>query len=187
MSPRLTKLFQAAAVVLAVADVGSFIGVVRAAQASLPPTSIPLRDPGLVTPPEGYAVGGKRFAVPSPGGCWVVRYEMSNCEYCSDASTSPWGRFAAAVGALHCPVFVIPPYPGDAVPPATMIPSNAKEEVLVGMEFAKHYRLSVTPTTMVFAAPGKLLWGWQGRVPPRGFGVPLVELRKLLTRGGNRR
>lgn len=172
--------------ILAVTDAVLFVGVVLAVRTQTPAATVTTRG-ALASggPPLGIALGGRLIRAAARSRCWTVRYEMEACKYCRADDAGDWRGLAAALQARGCVIIVVPPYASEALLPTQLVPPSAEQEILVSMDFARRFRLSIAPTTLLFGPQGVLIWSRQGRLAAGDRKWALRAIGKALERGRN--
>lgn len=162
---RALRLLPAAAALLAAIDVGGLVLVAVGARTRPRAEDVAARPSrGSPAPPEGYLLGGRLLVPPGNEPCWAVRFEASSCAYCSEDDNHGWRQLAGVLEARHCKVFFLPPGPSRALLPSRILPPGAAQELFVNMAFLKHFRLTYTPSTLVFGPGDALLWSQQSAI-----------------------
>ena len=113
-------------------------------------------------PPDGISVDGKRIRLaPSSTPLWAIRYAAQGCEYCRE-DEPVWNDLATALRAHGFVVITVVPSARDGRPDDNAVLSSDREEVYVNIGWIKRYRLSMTPTVLIFKRDRGLVWQHQG-------------------------
>jgi hypothetical protein len=118
-----------------------------------------------IPPPDGFTAKGVRVGiVPGRRAGWAVRYAANRCVYCRRDNTT-WNRLAAELQRLGYQVIDVVPsakdhYPNDAAP------RGAPQEAYVSVKWIRRFRLTVTPTLLIFGPDQRLIWSRQGMLYP---------------------
>jgi len=142
---------------------------------------------GPAPPLVGYTASGDRLNEPhsrSPAG-WAVRYASRRCGYC--ARDTHWPQLALELERAGCPVTILVPRAGAELPSEGVLPAGAPQVAFVSVEWTKRFRLSVTPTLLLFSARGTLIWYRQGILAPDDLGAALQALEAARGTGERRR
>jgi hypothetical protein len=114
--------------------------------------------------PDGYTSKGARIGVATQAKSgWVVRYAAKGCEFCR-ADELRWGPLSARLQELGYKIVVVVPTSKDEYPNNTQTPVGAAQEVYVNMEWIKAFKLTKTPTLMIFNSDQRLMWSHQGEL-----------------------
>src|SRR5690348_13550984 len=113
---------------------------------------------------RGFSPTGTDPSLISPIHGWAVRYASRTCPYCS--RDTQWKELAPLLEAHGYPIVVLLPQVGDAISDKDMVPSDASQIALVDMNWIKRFRLSVTPSLLIFSRDGRLIWSRQGMLLP---------------------
>jgi hypothetical protein len=90
----------------------------------------------------------------------VLRYASKNCGYCQRDLV--WPRLAEAMRVKGVRVAVLLPRAAEAFDSLTLVPRSAPQVAFVSTEWLKQFRLTTTPTVMLFNSVGDLIWAQQG-------------------------
>lgn len=130
-----------------------------------------LRDPssqGTFVPPVGFGscagVGEDQLNSHGYQG-WAVRYSSNNCPFCKK-DEALWNPLESGLREIGYRVFIIVPNTQDEFPPNSDELNGARQEVYVSLGWIKHFRLTVTPTLLLFNHRGELIWSHQGMLDP---------------------
>jgi hypothetical protein len=156
---------------IAIATDGTLIIRARAAsRAAELATADSLRRPGSedgpAPAPYGYTTAGEALDIIHPDGQtgWAIRYAAKGCEYCR--SDFRWGPLASQLENLNYQVVVLLPSAKDAFSEDTLVPQGALQEAYPSMDWIKRFRLTVTPTLLIFGPDRQLIWHRQGMLSP---------------------
>jgi hypothetical protein len=142
---------------------------------------------GSIAPPEGYTAAGVKVSIGSKSRSgWAVRYGTEKCEYCRQDKPR-WVELSTALQRLGYQVVYIPPYANLGYPDDALTPSGARQQVYVGMEWIRHFRLVVTPTVLIFGPEGQLIWSHRGTLSSDGpqSAVRAIEAARRRAKGAN--
>lgn len=152
--------------------------VSRAQRATSNDAAFIMRDPASPEArriPDGYLSDGRRAVAPVdisvPG--WVVRYSAPGCEYCR-AEQPIWRTLQDKLTSKGFSVFVIAPGPHDEYPTSTRIQEKFEQLTFVNAGWAKSFRLTLTPTVMIFTPAKGLIWAHQGEMNDDSVKAALV-------------
>ena len=138
---------------------------------------------GMVQPPEGFTSSGDKVELAGQRQLgWAVRYAAKNCQYCrkDDSLWIPLGRQLMQLGYQ---VIVIAPSTQDEYPDNTQPPPGALQESLVNMDWAKQFRLTVTPTLLIFDRTQGLIWAHTGMLQPADPQSVIKEIERSRNHG----
>ncbi len=112
--------------------------------------------------PVGYSSTGMRLnVVPGTGKGWVVRYASTKCEFCR-ADEAQWSALKSLVINAGYHIYYISP---DGMNSYMDRPAEQPTETqisFVDIDWMKRYRLTGTPTTLLFNNCGNLIWAHTG-------------------------
>jgi len=125
---------------------------------------------------EGYGDSGR--LVPWPDSdCVAVRYEDASCGFCEQDDQHGWAALAASLQAARCTFRLVLAEPANGkMRHAT--PAAVPQLTLVQMGWLAQFRLTVTPTTLLFDRDGQLLWAHEGALGS----VNIASAERLLSR-----
>ena len=115
-------------------------------------------------PPEGYSADG--MVVNSSTGMtkgWIVRYASQACKVCATDRVQ-WRNLRSALLEKGYRVYVILPTAGDAYPNGSSDIENSTQILYPSIEWIKRYRLTATPTTLLFNSRGEMIWSHLGKI-----------------------
>jgi hypothetical protein len=163
------KISVAAYVLLAVvatADVLMFAFVIFTKHAIRTPDGI-FRDAQARkggSPPRGFSTSGVPFSKRvDHGNGWVVHYASPTCVHCR-TDEPRWSRLKMQLAAKGYEISQVPPAPSQAY--AENAPELASETQIsfVNVDWMKRFRLTATPTTLLFDRAGTLIWSQKGEM-----------------------
>lgn len=133
---------------------------------------------------EGFTAGDHMLRVmPSqPERGWAIRYISSKCGYC-EADTHG-KRLAVELERSGRSVITLVPRAGEevVVTDAVVRPESA-QVAFVPMEWAKRFRLTGTPTFLIFGSTGRLIWHHEGTLAPADVEAALRVTKEAGERG----
>lgn len=106
---------------------------------------------------EGLSANGQTVTV-NGSPVWAVRYLSNKCGYCE--SDEHGKRLAEQLRRSGIKVITLVPRAGEEIADEP----RAEQVTFVPMEWMRRFRLSVTPTFLVFDAGGSLLWQHEGKL-----------------------
>ncbi len=118
-------------------------------------------DTSLAIRPSGYSASGAMAepVVPSPSQGWVIRYSTPGCEF-SRADQKRWTNLKHALVSRGFRIYEIPPYASDL--DRRSVEQDETQIAFVDVDWMKRYRLTGTPTTIVFDKRGHVIWAHVG-------------------------
>lgn len=120
---------------------------------------------GPIPIPEYFTALGDRLQdVPNSRTGWAVRYAARTCGYCS--RDTQWQRLAPQLESADYEVIVLLPRAEEEFPEKDVVPKEAPQAVFVPMEWIKRFRLTATPSLLIFSRQGQLIWSRQGMLVP---------------------
>jgi len=114
----------------------------------------------VIPKPEGFARDGTRLNISDSGKGWAIRYAEVGCKYC--ASDAQWKLLASKLQEAGFEIIVLLPSPKGEYPQDGLVPKGIQQAAFMNVEWIKHFRLSVTPTILLFDNRQRLLWQRQG-------------------------
>lgn len=115
-----------------------------------------------VSQPDGYTARDVKIdAAASKKSGWAVRYAARECKFCQ-RDEALWNRLASELQRMGYVITVVVPSGRDAYPDDRLTPKGAQQEVYVNLAWIEHFRLTVTPTVLVFDSERGLIWAHQG-------------------------
>lgn len=142
---------------------------------SVPPSLI-LRQAEITTDfpmPGGYDSEGKRIEPHfNHGSGWVIRYASSECPY-SRRDEELWNPLSAEFKKKGFRVLIVLPTFKDRYAKDAPEIDGDLQLAYVDPEWVGRYRLSVTPTLLVFDSVGRLTWFHQGMLSSVDVGEAL--------------
>ena len=115
-------------------------------------------------PFDGYSAAGAKITFDSaPTRGWAVRYASQACPHCR-ADEQQWNELKSQLLEKGYRIYVIPPSAQDAYPNDASSISGATQLPYVNVEWIKQYRLTGTPTTLLFSGSGKMFWSHLGEI-----------------------
>jgi hypothetical protein len=128
-------------------------------------SSLILRTSGgldAAAPPDGFlATGVSLHSSTNKHNGWVVRYAAKECKYCR-LDGPVWAQLKDDLQRRGYQIFVVVPSARDEFPSDSKDVAEAQEETYVNVKWIKLYRLSVTPTLLIFNGKHGLIWSHQG-------------------------
>lgn len=125
--------------------------------------------------PDGFTTsGGSLNRVLNSRAGLVVRYAARTCGYCT--RDTQWSRLAPQLVRSGYQVLVLLPTAGEAYAGNNVIPSGAPQAAFISMEWLKRFRLTMTPSLLIFSRTGQLIWSRQGMLSP---GDPEAAMRAI--------
>jgi hypothetical protein len=120
---------------------------------------------GRSIPLDGFDASGRWLDARwmSPSG-WAVRYAGRSCPYC--AQDAGWARLAAELQRRDYPVTILLPRAAERFPADLVLPNDAPQVAFAPMEWLKQFRLTMTPSLLLFSGRGDLIWHRQGVLGP---------------------
>jgi len=149
--------------VLALVDAGLELRILSAQRAHRPIVSL-LRqqttaDSGsqlMAFDSRGVRLSGSR----RPEAASVVRYASSRCHFCREDVY--WSKLALELERRSVPIIIVLPGSSAEFPPGDLMPSTAQQAAFVSVEWTRRFRLTFTPTLLVFDSHGQLVWWHEG-------------------------
>jgi len=111
---------------------------------------------------EGYGPSGEKTAgrAPRRSGGLIVRYASQDCGYCE--RDVEWSHLASGAARYGFRVVFLLPSAVHAFSPDRLVPRGVRQIALVSMDWMRRFRITITPTLLVFGPDGGLLWQRQG-------------------------
>jgi len=109
------------------------------------------------SPPSGYSDEGEKIPAPKAGHGWAVRYTTPECEF-SRADRTPWSSLEGQLVARGYWIYEIAPRTGNLKVLRTSKETGKTHIAFVDVGWMKRYRLTATPTTVIFNERGKIVW-----------------------------
>jgi hypothetical protein len=109
---------------------------------------------------SGLTVDGAPLPSDGPPGPLVVRYAAKGCPY--SHSDEVWTSFAEEMRSRGAKVAVLLSAAKQAFDGETLVPSGIPQAAFVSLEWMSRFRLSSTPTVLLFDAGGALVWAEEG-------------------------
>lgn len=133
-----------------------------------------LRDSSGATLPAlvGFSLTAESVR-PDASSCEVVRYSSAGCKACRADDQGTWGDLGRRFEAAGCTVYIVLPTLRDSYLYGLTEPPGAKQVAYVDMEWAKRFRLTFAPTTMLISK-GRLAWYQEGELAPQDLGPALA-------------
>jgi hypothetical protein len=94
----------------------------------------------------------------------VVRYAAQSCGYC--ARDIEWPQLAGQMRQRGVRVVVLLPRASERFSQDALVPSDAPQIAFISMEWMTQFRLTMTPTVMLYDTAGDLIWAQEGVLPP---------------------
>jgi hypothetical protein len=116
--------------------------------------------PEFTPPPDGFAADGEKAAAPKSPSGWVVRYSAQSCKYCRK-DENLWNPLQSELQRMGYQVFVVVPSARDEFSHQDASVLGTQQLTYVNMGWIKQFRLSETPTVLIFNNDG-LIWSHQG-------------------------
>lgn len=116
---------------------------------------------GPIPLPEGFTSDGARVGSDGEHAAGlVVRYAAAMCPYCR--ADRQWVPLSARLQRRGYRVVFILPFAKDRYADKDVIPRGAPQEAYISMEWIRHFRLTLTPTVLMFGPHQNLVWAHQG-------------------------
>lgn len=127
-------------------------------------TDLMYRSPGereIVPPPDGYTSSASMVSIPTAGSGWAIRYASKDCQFCR-ADEPQWKLLSTELQRRGYRVIVVVPDAKEEYSPDAPSLAGAQQEAYVNIAWIKQFRLSVTPTLLLFAPNQTLIWAHEG-------------------------
>jgi hypothetical protein len=112
--------------------------------------------------PGGYNLSNVRLTVNSNAQTgWAVRYASRFCKFCQKDEPK-WQSLKSHLASNSYLIFTIPVTAAESYPEHASALSGTSQISYVDVEWIKRYRLSATPTTLIFNRSGKIIWTHAG-------------------------
>jgi hypothetical protein len=118
----------------------------------------------MIPPPSGFRSDGTRIDLSMARKGWAVRYAGESCPFC--AKDTQWNVLANRLQDMGIEPIVLLPSPQDEFRKTHLVPEGIPQEAYVDMEWVKHFRLTMTPTLLLFDNHQRLIWQRQGMLDP---------------------
>jgi len=92
---------------------------------------------------------------------WAIRYASVSCPYCRKDNVQ-WELLGTKLKAAGYQLVVMVPALKDAYLEGAVVPTGTLQEVFVELGWIRHFRLSATPTLLLFDRKAGLIWGHEG-------------------------
>jgi len=133
-------------------------------------------------PPASPNGAGDPVSVGFASG-WAVRYVAKNCPFCRQDEPR-WQMLKTQMEGLGYRVYIIPPMSSDAPEESSSGTGPLEKQLrLVPIDWIKHYRLTKTPTVLVFDPGGRLIWGHEGTLKSGDPDTALQAIRSARVLG----
>lgn len=150
--------------IVAVTDVALFASV-TAARYSIRVSKVFSRSSlaeGAGLSPGGYSASGNKVSVSTAREKgWAVRYASSKCEYCR-ADEARWSNLKLQLLNKGYRIVEIPPDLSESFSDGAPELTGETQIPFVDVDWMKRYRLTMTPTTLLFNGHGKVIWTQDG-------------------------
>ena len=113
---------------------------------------------------DGFEANWKRLEPLSSHSGWAVRYAAKTCAFC--AEDTQWERLSAQLIKSGFKVTVLLPSADEAYPAQSLVPAGAPQIAFVSMDWMKQFRITITPSLLLFDRSGRLIWQQQGVLSP---------------------
>ena len=112
--------------------------------------------------PEGYALSSGRIELSSNSQTgWAVRYASRFCKFCQKDEPK-WQSLKSRLASNKYSIFTIPVTAGESYSEDANALSGTVQISYVDVGWIKQYRLSATPTTLIFNKNGQIIWTHAG-------------------------
>lgn len=112
----------------------------------------------------GFGRGGTPLDLGGGTGGFAVRYASSGCPF--SRIDEQWNVLAPKLQERGLQVVVLLPNAQDEFSKDALVPKEAQQEAYVSIEWIKRYRLTLTPTLLIFDAHRRLIWHREGSLRP---------------------
>jgi len=113
--------------------------------------------------PNGFTAAGTNVvlnkSLPLPSG-WVVRYVSKDCIYCE--LDFEWERLALHLEKHNYRTILLLAKEAGQFEKDQIVPETAQQLVFIRMDWIKQFRLTETPTVIIFNNDGRVLWSHRG-------------------------
>lgn len=121
---------------------------------------------GAIPPPDGYTSKAVRVDLKTAGKSgWLVRYAAKGCEFCQRDEPS-WMHFSERFRQLGYDVITVVPNAQQEYANGAEALTGSAQEAYVNMDWIKRFRLTGTPTLLVFSVDRGLIWVHVGTLEP---------------------
>jgi hypothetical protein len=129
--------------------------------------------------PVGYDAEGMpaRLDLHQHSG-WAVRFASPHCHY-SQQDEPTWRRLSSELNRRGVPIYIIVPTQTDAYPKDYTSTIGAVQLSYVDMEWLRRFRLTGTPTVLLFNREGGLVWSHRGLLHEKDASVALGSIAAL--------
>ena len=109
-------------------------------------------------PPSGYDVGANLVTLHGgKNGNWAVRYTSDGCHFC-DLDEASWRELENLLLSSNFEVATVVPSIGDASEKQARQSPEVPQYVLLNLDWLKTFRLSKTPTVIIFRQGKGVVW-----------------------------
>jgi len=113
-------------------------------------------------PPTGFTGDDQRtVAVSSASRGWAVRYASTNCHFCRD-DQKRWSGLAEQLADKGYQIVTIVPDSQESYSADGLVPKASVQQAYVDLGWLKNFRLSATPTLLLFDSKHGLIWAHKG-------------------------
>jgi hypothetical protein len=112
--------------------------------------------------PLGFDRSGARVDIPPRVTGLAIRYASSRCPYCR--GDKEWHDLAARLRKRGLFVILLLPAARDEFKREAVVPDGAPQEAYVSIGWIKRYRLTATPTLLLFDEGRRLIWHREGQL-----------------------
>ena len=114
--------------------------------------------------PIGFAQGGAPLDFANSGSGFAVRFASDKCPF--SRGDEQWKALAPMLQVRGIPITALLPSAEQAFPTFSMVPFGAPQAAYISIDWMKRYRLSLTPTLLIFDADRRLVWHREGALTP---------------------
>ena len=112
--------------------------------------------------PHGFSAAGTEVSVSSSSDKgWAVRYATAGCRFCR-ADQPKWSALKTELVARGFHIYDIPPYLLNLPSGESAGQKDETAIAFIDIGWMKQYRLTGTPTTLIFDRHGKIIWAHAG-------------------------
>jgi len=120
--------------------------------------------PQYIPPPIGFSKENQNVSpVANANGRWAIRYASPKCHF-SEEDEKRWSKLASQLRIKGYQIITLVPDGERSYSVGAQSLGPSLQEVYVDLGWLKHFRLSGTPTLLIFEGSHGLIWSHQGEL-----------------------
>ena len=129
----------------------------------------------------GFDRGGRRLDITGGAAGLAVRYASKNCPF--SIRDVGWEALGPTLLTRGLQIAVLTPLAELGFSKTALVPTGALQAAFINADWVNQYRLTLTPTLLVFDAEGNLIWHREGTLTQADVRAAIRAVdRALLTR-----